>query len=291
MKKLSKYVLLVISSLYLSAAQADNYLLTMSKDDKTCQHMAKLFNSDLYDKGKLVLEEHKEFNWLNWDQQFFMIKHKVNKELNYDDKLIGNPSDYMEEYDSYTKYLKKGAFFDIDNNGEDELITFERRGGETFENRAYDRVSIYKGSALAKLSGAIISKQNKPEVGYLGALTNRHTLKEYPVKREDLYKTGAISHWWPSLTDSFIRPFLLNKIYYIALFSNVDTYISDPLRAYNQTIDDKNAIAVVKFTPSSNIDLAYIRKQADLFSMGKPSSETQDICYFVKTQVIQQGKR
>ena len=72
------------------------------------------------------------------------------------------------------------------------------------------------------------------------------------------------------------------------MFANVDTHISDPLLAYNQTMDEKNAIAVVKFTPS--YDAEQIENQPRLLSTGQPSNETQDICYFVKTQVIQQGQ-
>lgn len=288
MVKLSKYFLFIICWLYTSTVQGYGYLLTMSKEDKTCQHMRQLFNGDLFGKGKLTLEDHKEFNWLKWDQPYFMIEQKSDLPPNYNDKLLSE-DEYSQEYASYTKYLYKGAFFDIDNNGIDEFISFERRGGHTYEHRAYDKIYIYKPDAYNKLSGSKTNQTYNPAIGYLGQLTNNYTLKAYPVKRTVLYKTGAISHRWPSLSDSFIRPFLFDKTYYIALFSNVDTHISDPLRAYNQSIDEKNAVAVVKFTPSYEAEK--IKEQFELLRTGQPSNETQEICYFVKTQVIKQGQK
>ena len=284
MNKISKYFLFVFCGFYISVAQAGNYLLTMSKDDKACQHLYQLFNWDLRKKGKLALDEHEEFNWLKWEKDFFMIQLHGNKEPNFDDELIGKEG-HLKKYDSYTKYPKKGAFFDVDNNGEDDFITFERRGGETFENRAYDNLAIYKGNSLEKLSQSEITKQSSPKMGYLGGLTSNYVLKAYPIKRTSVYKTGAISHRWPNLSDSYIKPLLLNKTYYIALFGNVDTRGNHP----QQAIDEKNAIAVVKFTPS--YDAVKIKNQSNLLGMGQPSNETQDICYFVKTQVIQQGQK
>jgi hypothetical protein len=286
MNKITKCFALIVSGFYVSIVQADNYLLTMSKDDKVCQHLYQLFNVDLRKKGKLALEEHDEFNWLKWDQPYFMIRNKSGLEPNFEDELLSE-NEYEQEYATYTKYFYKGAFFDIDNNGIDEFISFERRGGHTYENRAYDEVHIYKREALAKLSGATTKQTYSTEIGYLGQLTNRYVLKEYPVNRTTVYKTGAVGHSWSNLSDSYIRPLLLNKTYYIAMFANVDTYISDPLLAYNQTIDEKNAIAIVKFTPSYDADK--IKIQPRLLSTGQPSNETQDICYFVKTQAIQQG--
>lgn len=284
MSKISKYFLFVFCGFYISVAQASGYLLTMSKEDKTCQHLYKLFNGDLMKKGKLALTEHEEFNWLKWEQPYFIIRQKSNLAPNYDDKM-NSEDEYSQEYNSYTKFLYKGAFFDIDNNGADEFISFERRGAHTYQNRAYDNIYIYKGDALAKLSGAKNGQQFTPAIGYLGQLTNSYTLKEYPVKRTTIYKTGAISHSWPNLSDPFIRPFLLDKTYYIALFGNVDTRITGQEFIFNQTIDEKNAIAVVKFTPS--YDAVKIENQPRLLSTGQPSNETKDICYFVKTQAIQ----
>lgn len=284
MKSKCKIFLFLIGSLFISIAQANNYLLTMSKNDDFCQHMYQVFNGDLRKKGKLALGEHKEFNWLKLDQEFFMIKRKRNIEPNFADELISKVGK-QEEYATYTKYPKKGAYFDIDNNGEDEFITFQRNGASTFENRAYDSIYVYKGNALTKLSGAERNKQYTLEMGYLGSLIDSYTLKEYPIKETTVYKNGHTNYYWPHISDPFIRPLLFNNTYFIALFGNVDTHISDPLRAYNQTIDEKNAIAVVTFTPS--YDPEQIKLQPSLLSTGKPSNETQDICYFVKTQVIQ----
>jgi hypothetical protein len=281
-----KCFLLVFSGLYATAVKADNYLLTMSKDDKVCQHLYQLFNVDLRKKGKLVLEEHEEFNWLKWDQPYFIIRKKSALEPNFEDELLSE-NEYEQEYTSYSKHLYKGAFFDIDNNGIDEFISFERRGAHTYQNRAYDNIYIYDKGSYNKLKGAENGQQFTPEIGYLGRFTNSYVLKEYPISRTTVYKTGAVGHSWPNLSDSYIRPLLLNKTYYVAIFANVDTYINDPLLAYNQTIDEKNAIAIVKFTPSYDADK--IKIQPRLLSTGQPSNETQDTCYFVKTQAIQQG--
>ena len=279
-----KCFLLVFSGLYATAVKADNYLLTMSKDDKVCQHLYQLFNVDLRQKGKLALEEHEEFNWLKWDQPYFMIWNKSGLESNFEDELLSE-NEYEQEYASYTKYFYKGTYFDIDNNGIDDFISFKRRGGHTYENRAYDEVHIYKREALAELSGATTKQTYSTEIGYLGQLTNSYVLKEYPIRRTTVYKAGAVRQWWPGLSDSFIRPLLLDKTYYVAMFANVDTYISDPLLAYNQTIDEKNAVAIVKYTPS--YDAEKIVNEFELLRTGQPSNQTQDICYFVKTQAIQ----
>ena len=153
MNKITKCFALIVSGFYVSIVQADNYLLTMSQDDKVCQHLSQLFNVDLRKKGKLALEEHEEFNWLKWDQPYFMIRNKSGLEPNFEDELLSE-NEYEQEYNSYSKHMYKGAFFDIDNNGIDEFISFNRRGAHTNQNRAFDKVQIYSSGALVKLSGA-----------------------------------------------------------------------------------------------------------------------------------------
>ncbi|WP_157608716.1 hypothetical protein [Shewanella violacea] len=281
-----KCLLLIFSGLYATVVQADNYLLTMSQDDKACQRLYQLFNGDLMTNGKLALEEHEEFNWLKWDQPYFIIRQKSELEPNFEDELLSE-NEYEQEYASYTKYFYKGAFFDVDNNGVDEFISFERRGPHTYQNRAYDNIYIYKKDSYKRLRGAKSDQQFSPAIGYVGRFTNSYVLKEYPIKRKTVYTTGAISHSWPNLSDPYIRPLLLDKTYYIASFGNVDTRITGQEFIFNQSIDEKNAIAIVKFIPS--YDAEKIENQPRLLSTGQPSNETQDICYFVKTQAIQQG--
>jgi hypothetical protein len=286
----------VVSALLTVPVMADvkgaSYLLTMSKNDKVCQRLEHIFTWDLIKKGKLALDEHEEFNWLKWDQSYFMIRQKSNLEPNYDDKLISKDG-YSEEYASYSKFPKKGAFFDINNDGENEFITFERNdASNTFKSRAYDEIRIHRGNALTKLAKAETIKQLTPEMGYLGGITYDHVLKEYPVAYSEINKNGFVYNSWSSISDSYIRPLLIDNTYYVALFGNTNGPLTDFVNLiYNQTIDEKNAIAIVKFLPSKNMDMAHIHNQFSLLATGKPSNDTQDICYFVKTQLIQQGDK
>ena len=96
MKKIILTGILAISTLL----QADSYLLTMSKDDNVCQHMYKVFNGDMHSKGKLVFEDHKEFNWLKWDKKL----------------------DFIEPFGNYV-----GDYFDINNDGKKEVVAFSRK--------------------------------------------------------------------------------------------------------------------------------------------------------------------
>jgi len=283
-------LLLVLAAgcLYQSISHANNYLLTMSKNDEFCQHMYQMFNGDLRKKGRLVLEDHEEFNWLKWDKQFFMIKRHGDKEPNFDDKLIRREG-YMEKYDSYTKFPKKGAFFDIDNNGRDEFVTFERIGAEYFQHRAYDKIAIYwGGNPLKKLSKVEITEQSNPGNGFLAQFLSKYVLKEYPIRKVTISQNGKVSRSWQKIFDPFIRPLKFEETFYIALFGNA-SFVSDPKITYPQTIDEKDGIAVIQFTPT--YDTVDITHRSNLFRAGQPYRDTQDICYFVKTQVIQQGEQ
>lgn len=289
MNKMTKCLSLIVGGLFISSAQADNYLLTMSQNDQVCQHLASILRGDLIEKGKLELAQHKEFNWLKWGQKFSMIRRRYNDVVpNFDDSLI-DKNGHKETYASYYRYSKQGSYFDIDNNGVDEFVVFQRYDAKTFNNRAFDSIDIYKGNGLERLSNAEITESYNTEMGYLGGLIDKYTLKEYPISGKLIFNNGHETEFWAKASTVFIRPAHILGTYYIALFGNVDTQINDPLLEYNQTIDEKNAVALIQFTPS--YDPKKIKDERELWRTGRPSKEFKDICYFVKTQVIQQGSK
>ena len=58
-------VILFFSALC-SSSFADRYLLVMSKDDDLCQYILKMYNDDLDKHGRLILENHPEYNFTEW---------------------------------------------------------------------------------------------------------------------------------------------------------------------------------------------------------------------------------
>src|SRR3989338_2651898 len=83
-----------------TAPGSHTYQLAMSKDDKLCRHMLKLFNNDLAKYGYEQYDEHEEFNKIPWqDAQF------------------------SHESDGRTRYTPvKGALFDINNDGVKDFV-------------------------------------------------------------------------------------------------------------------------------------------------------------------------
>ena len=119
--KISISAVCIVALLFPPYLQADEYLLAMSKDDPVCQQMRALYNKDLKQHGKVIFENHSEYNWLEWDEDisiFDAYGHKSN--------------------DSYN--TAKLAVFDINNDAKDETVIFQR---SSLSSTLRDYLDIY----------------------------------------------------------------------------------------------------------------------------------------------------
>jgi len=116
-----------------TAPGSHTYQLAMSKDDKLCRHMLKLFNNDLAKYGYEQYDEHEEFNKIPWqDAQF------------------------SHESDGRIRYTPvKGALFDINNDGiKDYVVKWEASLGGILRDGLY-----VLGSEAANRSDKLVNRE------------------------------------------------------------------------------------------------------------------------------------
>ena len=129
-------VVLLISPI---TSQADEYLLVMSKEDQVCQHVWSLYNKDLKDHGKLILENHEEYSWLKWNKNITIVGADGHS------TYVGNP-------------ILKLAVFDINNDRKDETVIFAR---SSLSSILRDELDIYPYSVSLNLENLNWPELNK----------------------------------------------------------------------------------------------------------------------------------
>ncbi len=208
-----KYLIIIFIIIY--SLQADDYLLVMSKNNKMCQHMLSIYNKDLRKNGKIVFENHKEYNWVNWK-----IKYQFHLEQ-YKKEKIDYPS--ME--------------FDINNDGKDELVFYRddwHRGGVLLESMHYFKQDF--GDRFNNSTTEFFHNS----VQMIGELWDKFNFQELPIQREEYHITmGDILH---------IAPFFYESVYYVSLFEN--WYQKYP----EYHLEKSNLAAIVKFDKNNNLE-------------------------------------
>ena len=110
------------------SSSADEYVLVMSKNDCVCRHMLKIYNADIREYGQVKYKYHKEFSWLEWE----------------DNKIS------IVDTDGVTNDLKaKIAFFDINNDSKDEAIIYSEG---SLSNSPTDNYDVFNYGDMAMLN-------------------------------------------------------------------------------------------------------------------------------------------
>lgn len=127
-----------------TAPGSHTYQLAMSKDDKLCRHMLKLFNDDLAKYGYEQYGEHEEFKKIPWrDAQF---SHESDRRIRY------TPV--------------KGALFDINNDGvKDFVVKWEASLSGVLRDGLYILDSEAASRAEKLVNRELFESKNKLDIG------------------------------------------------------------------------------------------------------------------------------
>lgn len=91
----------------MAPGKKSEYVIVMSKNDCLCQHMLKLYNSDIRNYGQVKYKHHQEFNWPKGEHKKISIAppgYPIGSPFHQDAKI---------------------AFFDINNDSRDEAIVYK----------------------------------------------------------------------------------------------------------------------------------------------------------------------
>jgi hypothetical protein len=252
-RSLLKKSLLVLSLINLPIF-ADQYLLVMSKDDGLCHRVNNIVSDDLRNYKELRLQTHEEFSAIKWDKKFEYIYYKDGKRMV--DKFQGSCE---------VATGCKNAIFDINNDGKDELVSFtkETYGGAPGFNSIKFAAQDPKEPPMTFSSHNVLKS-----IGY-----KWRKYKELPTQglKYGYGNEGYIS----SAGDVTLRPFRVNKIYYLATFFSVgqeDHEALEKLRGED--------IAYYKYTRSLWQDINYQNFVA--VSRYDADNNPTDLCYFIK---------
>lgn len=218
--------LMLVGGLFMitTLLQADAYLLIMSKNDKLCQNINRMFNDDLVKYKKVRLEDHKEFNAVVWDKEFEFFDYP-------DDRRIIPPL-----CDERQTYGCKNAIFDINNDGKDELVAYldERLYGMA----GYNEIQWVAQDPNAPLEFHYIKR--------LKSLGGDHHYKELPVQYTD--KKYGFKAYISSDQDVLLRPFKISNTFYIAIFFNSDGRDNWTGFGYrSKDLNDNNMVSISKY--------------------------------------------
>lgn len=220
---------------------ADQYMLVMSKNDQVCQQMYELYLSDMGKHGKIVFENHAEYNWLKWDDDISVYYFSGTKE--------------SPMYDGWNS--GKIAAFDINNDGKEEAVLFERL---SLSGNLHDVLNFFPFEYYQKFKTKI--NTNEYPEGYPRFPPTSYTLNEFPVqmvtdsfglKRESRLQLGAFS---------FVRPLKIDSQYFLSIFGS--HWQGLPLPPLEHT----NFISISQYNPDNKIE---------------------DICYFMRAYLWEQG--
>jgi hypothetical protein len=162
------YLLLVLSAASLSillptVCCGGEYVIVMSKNDCLCEHMLKLYNTDIRKYGKVKYENHKEFNWVKWEDKRISI--------------IG-AGGVMQDLDA------KIAFFDLNNDSKDEAIIYEKG---SLSNAPTDYYDVFNFDDIAVLNNAVDGR-----AFYKRALKSFSSSEGAPLEISDLSEGKAL---------------------------------------------------------------------------------------------------
>jgi hypothetical protein len=160
-----KVILLLVLLLLPSICLADEYVLVMSKEDNVCQHMLKLYNDDLKKNGEVKYDEHREFNWIRWEEKGIQ---RI--------PASGPPS---------MRINAKIALFDINNDSKDEVIIYSEG---SLSNSPTDDYDIFRYDDLAILNEIVdgriyYEKRLKGFSSAQGVPINVYDLSEADIKK------------------------------------------------------------------------------------------------------------
>lgn len=194
-----------------SIVWSEEYALVMSKEDNVCQHMLKLYNADLKKYGQVKYKQHKEFNWIKWEDKEISIR------------PAGTPEEVMD-------IDAKIAFFDINNDSKDEAIIYHE---SMLFNRPMDVYDIFRTDDLAMLDDVVdgkiyYSKTQKSFDSNEGTTLNVYEisdngLKKLPKRMRDSVKAVKSSN--NNNLDFVGGP---QKIYFIKINDHFFMYFEGP---------------------------------------------------------------
>ena len=164
-----KKVLFLLFLFFLSSISfADEYVLVMSKEDNVCQHMLKLYNDDLKQYGQVRYDQHKEFNWIRWQDKGIRLR------------PASNPK-------ATTGISAKIALFDINNDSKEEAIVYHP---STQSDRPIDVYDVFPCDVLTMLNEndivdgeTLFSRRMKGFLSSHGIPVNVYDISEENVKK------------------------------------------------------------------------------------------------------------
>ena len=213
--------------------KADEYLLVMSKDDHVCQRAGSIYNKDLKEYGKLSLENHEEYNWLNWDENIDI------RDASGHSGVIGTP-------------IIKLAVFDINNDGVYETVIFSR---SSLGSLLRDKLDIYPVSVSKNRKNLNWATLN--EIKYSGIYGGMdYQLKDAPAQRETKLANGDILKFYIDIGHfMYIRPMKFGETYYVSLFG------SEGQGRSNVELENTNMVSISKFDKDNELtDVCYLVK-------------------------------
>lgn len=221
-------LIFLILAMLPTISMADRYYLLMSKNDQLCQKVNRMFNSDLFHHKKVHLENHPEFNAFSWDKQFRFYNGRTGE-------LIKKP-----RCDGRQSIGCKNAIFDINNDGQDELVKFTEEMTYGIENQ--------------NMMSFVLPKQDAPNDFYYSESYNvgrNITLKHLPVQRIVRDRKRYIF----SSRFVLIRPFVVQKLTYVAIFFNS----VDEDAPWSLDINEKNMVSIIQYDASNQpSDICYL---------------------------------
>ena len=222
----------ILVLLFPLCSQADEYLLAMSKDDPVCQQVLALYNKDLKQHGKLIFENHSEYNWLEWDEDLSIF-------------------DAHGEKSNLWHHTPKLAVFDVNNDNKDETVLLVRPslGGVLREFLQY-----YPLPMSLQRNNLHWPKLNEVRYSMIDG-GGAYQLKEFPPQHErDL--SGLWRKYYIDMGHfMYIRPLRIGDRYYVSLFG------SEGQGDANIPLNKTNIAAISKFDSDNTLhDICYFIK-------------------------------
>jgi hypothetical protein len=174
----------------------------MSKDDKVCQHMLKLYNDDLKKYGEIKYSQHKEFNAIKWEERNYV---------------------YSPDDETKTGIPILISTFDINNDGKPEIIVKDYRRG--LKGRDSDRFYVFREGDLNYFQDGVTINDDfaNKAIGIWGDFGkkpfegNAYELREIPGPELWKFEGKKISVKYFLGGWFYFHPFLYGKKYFISM--------------------------------------------------------------------------
>ncbi len=240
-------VLLAVMSF--SEAHADNtyYALVMSKNDNVCQHMLSIYNEDLKQNGRLVLDTHQEYNSIKWDKDAQIME-----------------GDYLY---SRSNQDAKISVFDINNDTRQEVVLFHRTyPSYSMAEKEYLRYFPYEMYEKIKTRIEIMELLKHRIGDSLRAKDGGpYILKDLPAQRIFYFEGKArpdVPYNYICISPyMYIRPFVYEGSSYVSVIG----------ADYNVPFDETNLISIRKYKPDNTLeDVCYYVKTQTIDRIPQP---------------------